>query len=74
VLAHRVQVIRFVISPLGAVIGEGKVIPDHSLVVGVPAKVIRTDATFEQRGMMNAEAYQNLRKARLLDQKHKSKL
>lgn len=57
-------------------IGEGKVIPDFSLVVGVPGKVVRTDPSFETRGIMNAEAYQSLRRARLAELKStkKSKL
>jgi carbonic anhydrase/acetyltransferase-like protein (isoleucine patch superfamily) len=32
----------------GAVVGEGKVVPPHSLVVGVPARVLR-ELTAEQR-------------------------
>lgn len=45
----------------GAVVGEGVVVPDHSLVVGVPAKVVRKNEAFEQRGALNAAVYNDLR-------------
>jgi carbonic anhydrase/acetyltransferase-like protein (isoleucine patch superfamily) len=40
---------------------SGAVIPDFSLAVGVPARVVRRDESLLQRGKMNAEIYQTLR-------------
>jgi len=44
----------------GAVVKENEVIPDHSLVVGVPGKVVRTAPSMEDRNKINAEHYCNL--------------
>jgi carbonic anhydrase/acetyltransferase-like protein (isoleucine patch superfamily) len=54
----------------GCVINENAVIPDHSLVVGVPHRVVRTDKAFEDRGHLNAQAYMKLKK----DRKRNAKL
>lgn len=48
----------------GAVVKEGMRVPDGSLVVGVPAKIVRTgDPTLLEAAKRNAEAYQRLRDA-----------
>lgn len=48
----------------GAVVTEGMKIPEGSLVLGVPAKIVRTgDPTLKERAKLNAEAYQRLRDA-----------
>ena len=48
----------------GAVVTEGMKIPQGSLVLGVPAKIVRSgDPTLLQRAKTNAEAYQELRDA-----------
>jgi carbonic anhydrase/acetyltransferase-like protein (isoleucine patch superfamily) len=41
----------------GAVVREGDDVPAHSLVAGVPAKVLRTDSTFADRARGNAARY-----------------
>ncbi|HXZ24101.1 MAG TPA: gamma carbonic anhydrase family protein [Methanomassiliicoccales archaeon] len=46
----------------GSVITGKTVIPPRSLVVGVPGKVVKTgDASFGERALENARAYQKLR-------------
>ena len=44
-----------------ALITSEKVIPEHSLAMGVPAKVVKQDAMFEQQAIENAKTYINLR-------------
>lgn len=41
----------------GAVVREGQVVPPHSLVAGVPAKVLREDRTLVERSLPNARRY-----------------
>ena len=45
----------------GAVVPERMVIPDHSLVVGVPAKIVKTNPAFEERCLLNAQVYGKLK-------------
>lgn len=45
----------------GAVVPENAVIPDYSLVVGVPAKVVRTNEAFLERALLNAAVYVKLK-------------
>ena len=45
----------------GAVVPENMEIPENSLVVGIPAKVVRTTPSLRQRCQMNADAYQGLK-------------
>lgn len=41
----------------GAVVTPGTVIPPHSLVMGLPAKVVKTDPSLEASNRRNAERY-----------------
>lgn len=45
----------------GAVVTPGTEIPDHSLVVGTPGKVIKTDESLYEQNMWNYRSYQRLR-------------
>ena len=45
-----------------ALVTSGSVIPEHSLVLGVPGKVIKQDEQFEQQAKKNADIYVHLRK------------
>lgn len=48
----------------GAVVTEGMKVPDGSLVVGIPAKIIRQgDPSLKDAAIRNAEAYHKLRDA-----------
>lgn len=49
----------------GALIPPGSRIPPHSLVVGFPGKVIRTDPGLEQQNLENAGRYHQVREAYL---------
>jgi len=44
----------------GALVTENKVIPPHSLVVGVPGKIVKTDPALEQATQKNASIYHKL--------------
>ena len=44
-----------------ALITSEKVIPEHSLALGVPAKVVKRDKRFEQQAKENAQTYIHLR-------------
>ncbi len=45
----------------GAVVTPGAVIPDHSLVAGVPGKVVKTDPSLYDQNMWNHESYLRLK-------------
>ena len=45
----------------GAVVTSGTKIPPKSLVLGIPAKVIKQDEKFEKMAIENGEIYQRLR-------------
>lgn len=55
----------------GAVVPENAVIPNYSLAVGVPARVVRTNEAFYQRGMLNAAVYQKLKTEYAADDVHR---
>ena len=53
--------------PAGALIAEGKVIPDRSVVVGVPGKIVRQVTDAEAAGFVkHAEKYCALAETHLL--------
>ena len=52
----------------GAVVPPGSRIPPHSLVVGVPGKVVKTDPDLEQQNIRNADHYHEVREAYLAGQ------
>ncbi len=43
-----------------AIVTENKEIPENSLVIGVPGKVVKNDEKFREMGKKNAEKYQKL--------------
>lgn len=45
-----------------ALVTSNTVIPEHSLVVGIPGKVIKQDETYETHAIQNAETYIHLSK------------
>lgn len=61
VVLNGARVGRGCIIGAGAVVKEGMVVPDFSLVVGVPGKIVRTNEAFAEKGRMNAQAYQQLK-------------
>jgi carbonic anhydrase/acetyltransferase-like protein (isoleucine patch superfamily) len=65
VLNHA-QIGEFSIIGAGALVAEGKIIPPYSLVLGVPARIVRTleEADFEKI-KANAKAYVDLSKVYL---------
>lgn len=63
IVLNRVVVGRGSLVGAGAVCSEGMVIPPHSLVLGVPARVVRTmDETLRARAAHGVEAYVELSK------------
>lgn len=63
IVLNRVVVGRGSLVAAGAVCSEGMVIPPHSLVLGVPARVVRTmDETLRARAAHGVEAYVELSK------------
>jgi carbonic anhydrase/acetyltransferase-like protein (isoleucine patch superfamily) len=44
------------------------VIPEHSLVIGIPGKVVKNSKNYEQQAIKNAEIYINLSKQYLLNE------
>lgn len=53
-----------------ALVTAGSIIPDNSLVLGVPGKVVKQDEKFCEMAQKNAEIYQKLAKDHI-DGKHK---
>ena len=45
-----------------ALLTEKKEIPENSLVIGIPAKIVKQDEKFKQLAIKNAETYQRLSK------------
>ena len=45
-----------------ALVTSGTIVPENSLVLGVPAKVVKQDVQFEQQAIKNAETYIQIRK------------
>jgi len=45
-----------------ALVTEKKEIPENSLVLGVPGKVVKQDIKFKEAGILNAKTYQKLSK------------
>ena len=45
-----------------ALVTEKKEIPENSLVLGVPGKVVKQDKKFKEAGILNAKTYQKLSK------------
>jgi len=63
IVLNRVVVGRGSLVGAGAVCSEGMVIPPHSLVLGIPARVVRTmDETLRARAAHGVEAYLELSK------------
>ncbi|MDO9536920.1 MAG: gamma carbonic anhydrase family protein [Thermoplasmata archaeon] len=60
VVMNRSVIGRGAIIAAGAVVKEGAIIPHHSLVVGVPGKVVREDKTLEEYALKNARTYVEL--------------
>ena len=48
-----------------ALVTEKKEIPENSLVLGVPGKVVKQDEKFKETAFLNAETYQRLSKEHL---------
>lgn len=48
-----------------ALVPEGMKIPDYSLVVGCPAKVVKTDIAIRDKAILNAMVYSHLREKHL---------
>ena len=45
-----------------ALVTSNMIIPDNSLVLGVPAKVVKQDKEFREKALLNAKTYQQLSK------------
>lgn len=43
-----------------ALVTQDTVIPEHSLVIGVPGKVVKQDESYQKQGRKNAKIYQHL--------------
>ncbi|HVL49239.1 MAG TPA: gamma carbonic anhydrase family protein [Candidatus Thermoplasmatota archaeon] len=57
IILEGARVGRGCIVAAGAVVKEGSEIPDHALVAGVPARVVRIDEALVARARPNAERY-----------------
>jgi len=47
------------------------IVPENSLVLGVPGKIIKQDKKFRETALFNAEEYRRLSKSHI-DKKHES--
>ncbi len=43
-----------------ALVTQDTVVPENSLVIGVPGKVVKQDGSYQKQGRKNAEIYQHL--------------
>ena len=57
-----------------ALVKEGMTVPEHSLVLGIPGKVVKTNVMYEERTRKNAEIYQNLTASYLKGRFQESKI
>ena len=55
----------------GAVVTSEMVVPENSLVVGIPGKVVKQDTKFREQAIKNAETYQRLSKEHKLGKHHR---
>ena len=46
-----------------ALVKEGMIVPENSLVIGVPGKVVAQDKKFREKALLNAEEYRRISKS-----------
>jgi carbonic anhydrase/acetyltransferase-like protein (isoleucine patch superfamily) len=52
-----------------ALVTEGMIIPENSLVLGIPGKIIKQDENFREKAQLNAEIYRKISKSHI-NKKH----
>jgi len=48
-----------------ALVTEGMIVPENSLVLGIPGKIIKQDENFREKAQLNAEIYRKISKSHL---------